>query len=445
MSFDVTTLALAKSYADQHGGSGGGNITYIPAKFVGLDDGSYTVETSVTFEQIEAAYKLGQEQILKLFMDDSVDDAYLLPLIYASTYGVCFGVIFSEKSFVVIVSSSNEWELHMDSLTESPTISAYDVEYSNDALPHIYNVENALDELISKSHTHSNKDILDKFGETDGQPTYNGEPIVVDSNAPIEIKSWSAVQQMVRLGIAAGMFSIGDQLVCNHETYGTLVWDIIGIDHDTPADSQYKHSLTIQLHDCLRATFEFDAAEPTNPDSNRNSYGSNNWLESGIRQWLNSDGNAGTWWEAKTEYDVKPSYASSTAGFLKGLDAEFLSTVGEVSKITARYTGTDGGDSDTSTEKFFLLSMTEVYGGLNNNIAEGVAYPYYADNSVLSSAGGGADANRIKYRNGAAQHWWLRSPYAWGSYRARYVSTTGDVRYGYARNSYGVAPACCII
>ena len=266
------------------------------------------------------------------------------------------------------------------------------------------------------------------------------------SNVPVEINSWSVVQQMVRLGIAAKVFSIGDQLVCNHETYGTLVWDIIGIDHDTPANSEFKHSLTIQLHDCIgAATFQFDAAEPTNPDSNRKSYGSNNWLESGIRQWLNSDGNAGTWWEAKTDYDVKPSYASSTAGFLKGLDAEFLSTVGEVSKITARNTVTDGGDSDTSTEKFFLLSMTEVYGGLNNNIAEGVAYPYYADNSVLSSAGTGDDANRIKYRNGAAQYWWLRSPYTSGSYRVRSVYPAGYVYYDNAVNGGGVAPACCII
>ena len=266
------------------------------------------------------------------------------------------------------------------------------------------------------------------------------------SNVPVEINSWSVVQQMVRLGIAAKVFSIGDQLVCNHETYGTLVWDIIGIDHDTPANSEFKHSLTIQLHDCIgAATFQFDAAEPTNPDSSRKSNGSNNWLESGIRQWLNSDGNAGTWWEAKTEYDVKPSYASSTAGFLKGLDAEFLSTVGEVSKITARNTVTDGGDSDTSTEKFFLPSMTEVYGGLNNNIAEGVAYPYYADNSVLSSAGEGADANRIKYRNGATQHWWLRSPNTSNSYNARCVFSTGAVNYYGAVNSSGVAPACCII
>ena len=261
-----------------------------------------------------------------------------------------------------------------------------------------------------------------------------------------EINSWPVVQQLVRLGVASKVFDIGDQLVCNHKKFGTLVWDIIGIDHDTPANSEFKHSLTIQLHDCIgAANFQFDAAEPTNPDSNRKSYGSNNWLESGIRQWLNSDGNAGTWWEAKTEYDVKPSYASSTAGFLKGLDAEFLATVGEVSKITARNTVTDGGDSDTSTEKFFLLSMTEVYGGLNNNIAEGVDYPYYADNSVLTAAGTGADANRIKYRNGAAQHWWLRSPGNSGSHIIRYVYATGQVNATNANNNIGIAPACCII
>ena len=89
--------------------------------------------------------------------------------------------------------------------------------------------------------------------------------------------------------------------------------------------------------------------------------------------------------------------------------------------------------------------MTEVYGGLNNNIAEGVAYPYYADNSVLSSAGEGADANRIKYRNGAAQHWWLRSPTTSGSNSVRHVYTTGGVYGISAYNSFGVAPACCII
>lgn len=263
-------------------------------------------------------------------------------------------------------------------------------------------------------------------------------------DTPVTIDSWSVVQQLVRLGIASKVFSIGDQLVCNHSKYGKLTWDIIGIDHDTPVNSEYKHSITIQLHDCLTG-HQFDAAEPTNPDSNRASYGSNNWVESGIRQWLNSDGAAGTWWTAKTEYDVKPSYASSEAGFMAGLDEDFLSTVGEVTKITARNTVTDGGESDTTTEKFFLLSKTEVYGGLENSIAEGVAYPYYADNSSLSAEGTGADTNRIKYRDGSATYWWLRSPYTSYSYRVRSVGAAGGVSYDGANGSNGVAPACCII
>ena len=444
MSFDVTTLALAKSYADQHGGGGGASTAsdFIIKMTVTSDaDGNYTVTScDKTMEQIDEAVASGQN------IKAIAYDTYIMPLVvmqYGKSY--FFEVLFDTMLMQAGVvkdddSGADVWEFYMGSLTDTDTkIYAYDVIYGDTT------VKEALDGLGSKAHTHSNKDILDKFGESDGKPTYNGELIGGDSNAPIEISSWSAVQQMVRLGIAAGVFSIGDQLVCNHETYGTLVWDIIGIDHDTPADSQYKHSLTIQLHDCLGTTFQFDAPEPTNPDSNRKSYGSNNWLESGIRQWLNSDGNAGTWWEAKTEYDVKPSYASSTAGFLKGLDAEFLSTVGEVSKITARNTVTDGGGSDTSTEKFFLLSVTEVYGGLNDNIAEGVAYPYYADNSVLTAAGTDVDANRIKYRNGAAQQWWLRSPYVSDSYNARIVYTGGGI-YGYsAHASPGVAPACCII
>lgn len=263
-------------------------------------------------------------------------------------------------------------------------------------------------------------------------------------DTPVTIDSWSVVQQLVRLGIASKVFSIGDQLVCNHSKYGKLTWDIIGIDHDTPANSEYTHSLTIQLHDCL-VGHQFDAPESTNPDSNRAPFGSNNWVESGIRQWLNSDGAAGTWWTAKTEYDVKPSYASSEAGFMAGLDEDFLSTVGEVTKITARNTVTDGGESDTTTEKFFLLSKTEIYGGLENSIAEGVAYPYYADNSSLSAEGAGADTNRIKYRDGSATFWWLRSPDTSTSNSVRNMYTTGHVSGGSANGSHGVAPACCII
>ncbi len=47
MSFDVTTLALAKSYTDQHGGSGGGAST--------ADGISYTNEYLVGTTNVKGA------------------------------------------------------------------------------------------------------------------------------------------------------------------------------------------------------------------------------------------------------------------------------------------------------------------------------------------------------------------------------------------------------
>lgn len=97
------------------------------------------------------------------------------------------------------------------------------------------------------------------------------------------LTSWADVQKIVRAGLASRYFAIGDQLQCKRGDK-VLTWDVIGIDHDTPADPKYKHSLTLQLHDCMEDKYPFDAAEPTNPDADRKLYGSNNWSESGIRQ-----------------------------------------------------------------------------------------------------------------------------------------------------------------
>lgn len=52
---------------------------------------------------------------------------------------------------------------------------AVDTDNPVDADGHSIGAEVA--ENTAARHTHNNKDILDRFGETDGQPTYNGEPI----------------------------------------------------------------------------------------------------------------------------------------------------------------------------------------------------------------------------------------------------------------------------
>lgn len=235
----------------------------------------------------------------------------------------------------------------------------------------------------------------------------------------------------------------GDTITVTEKTE-TLVWDIIGIDHDTPMNKNYKHSITLQLHGCLSNLFQFDAAEPTNPDTNRQTSGSNNWGASGIRQWLNASGDAGAWWQAQTEYDVQPSYADTLPGFLKGLDDDFLAATGKVSKITAN-SSADGGGSYSTTERFFLLSKTEANGGATGTTSEGSAYPFYSDNSDLVTHGVGADTNRIKYKDGAPQKYLTRSSVFTNSNIVYTVTENGSIDGSWASVSRGVSPACCIV
>ncbi len=348
------------------------------------------------------------------------------------------------------------------------------------------------------------------------------------------ITSWSQVQTVVRSGLARNFFQIGDQLVCNKGDK-PLVWDIIGFDHDTPVDTRFKHSLTIQLHDVLPDTMQYDATEalfyceselaagtyhftllagydtaygggksyqftltkavPTGGvimfpwsykkqastvlvstyesrtattaiesvavtegtggtaldtlgecnHTHRIRYGSNNWKQSAMRQFLNSKGAAGTYWTPQTNFDRPPTWNASTAGFLSDLDGEFLEVVGEVTKRTVLNTVCDGGGYEDLTERFFLISRIEAYAGNENSIEEGTPYEYYSLGSDLSAAGTGDDSNRIKYRSGSATYWWLRSPNSGSGGSVGLFYPSGDLRSGYALTSYGVAPACCIV
>lgn len=357
-----------------------------------------------------------------------------------------------------------------------------------------------------------------------------------------DVSSWANVQKLVRAGLHDKYFKIGDQLVCQ-KGGSDLTWDIIGFDHDTPTDTQFTHSMTLQLHDCLPSNMSFDSrealyyaenglaagtynftiqsgyetsygggktyqfevpsditveagsqlifgwndnmqasdakiniyasatstspinAEPisvtegnegeslgiTNGRStnmnhiHRARFGSNNYGESAIRQFLNSDKSAGSVWESKTRFDRPPTWNANTAGFISDLDSDFLAVIGSVRKVTALNTLTDGGGSVTLDDKFFLLSRSEVYSGLENNINEGEPYPYYSDYSDLSAAGTAADTNRIKYRSGTAMWWWLRSPYYTYGNSVRGIYMSGAMSDRYAYGSGAITPACCIV
>lgn len=65
--------------------------------------------------------------------------------------------------------------------------------------------------------------------------------------------SWAALQTLVRSGKAAESIAVGDQFVCNHAEFGQILWDVIGINKETPSDSSLSYSLTLQAHNLLPA------------------------------------------------------------------------------------------------------------------------------------------------------------------------------------------------
>ena len=173
----------------------------------------------------------------------------------------------------------------------------------------------------------------------------------------------------------------------------------------------------------------------------RRASGSNNWAESAARQWLNSSAAANSWWQRQTIFDMVPSYANK-AGFLAGLDPDFVDALGAVDITTARNNIYEMGDtlggSYTTRDKLFLPSMTEIGLGSNDSVAEGSTLPLYD---------GATQTDRIKYDQAAqttARYWWLRSPCPWSATDVRIVSPSGALVSGYATIGYGLAAACVI-
>lgn len=175
-----------------------------------------------------------------------------------------------------------------------------------------------------------------------------------------------------------------------------------------------------------------------------------------MRQHLNSSKVAGSVWTPQTVWDRAPSWVSSIAGFMRGLDPEFVKICGDVELLTALSTvagdttvaeGSAGTGFETTVDKFFLSSKPEVFGGSDNASDKGDAWQYYSANSDVPGGAGnaGADSNRIKVNAaGNATYWWLRSPYVGDGSYVRLINPTGNFHNGYASYSYGVAPACVV-
>lgn len=230
----------------------------------------------------------------------------------------------------------------------------------------------------------------------------------------------------------------GGQLVLNNDYNATMIGATIS-SFASPTATTAIEAVTMS-----EGSGGTDLGSLTNagtPASNINSIqrallGSNNWRESALRQMMNSDKPAGQVWTPQTIFDRQPTWASNTAGFMYGLDEDFVSVVSPTTYTTVNNTISDGGGEYTLTDKFFLPSRTEIFGTNElTNYPEGKQFAYYV---------GATDADRIKYRAGSARTWRLRTPYDIYANYVRYVTTSGAFYYIIATYAMGWSPACRI-
>ncbi|MBR3585054.1 MAG: hypothetical protein IKO00_03425 [Oscillospiraceae bacterium] len=183
---------------------------------------------------------------------------------------------------------------------------------------------------------------------------------------------------------------------------------------------------------------------------NRMRYGSNDARTSCMLQWLSSDAASG-WHQQVSPFD-RPQ-TTPTAGFLHGMDPEFLQIIGKVKLRSAFNTVCKSlaGESNTATYYdgeylAWLPSMTELGWGANNGVIEtSPNADGNVENKPLALFDGATNADRIRRNSGTARHWWLRSPHPSYAYNERYVYTDGSLRHDYAGNGYWAVPGLDII
>lgn len=177
-------------------------------------------------------------------------------------------------------------------------------------------------------------------------------------------------------------------------------------------------------------------------------FGSNNYAQSAVRQWLNSGAAAGSVWTPTNVFDRPASWATSYNGFMHGLPADFLAVV-QPAVLACRTNSLFEVESLDGTafainqlynlkvDKFFLLSRPEIFGDWDSaSYKDGTQLEYY--NSLTAT-------ERIKRdAAGTARNAWLRSPNPSNANSARLDNSSGEVSGSSAYDGYGVAPACII-
>ena len=175
-------------------------------------------------------------------------------------------------------------------------------------------------------------------------------------------------------------------------------------------------------------------------------WGSNHWATSAFRQWLNSDKAANAWWTAQTKFS-RPSERAGLAGWMNGIDSDFLAVV-TAQQITTKVNGiAESGGTETTLDKFWVPCQRNM--NMDSDATEDThVWEYFTKFRQDGKTGvnTGADSNRARYSlTGSLPWYWLRTPDLGTACVVGAVGGDGDLHWGGAYNTtYAAVPACAI-
>ena len=183
----------------------------------------------------------------------------------------------------------------------------------------------------------------------------------------------------------------------------------------------------------------------------RAAYGYNRWSQSAIRQQMNSDAAAGSWFTPQNPYDRRPDQLASLRGMKAGFDEGFLNILKPVKVTTALNTVTDDqiGASEDTFDMFFLASLEQEYIQPQASGVEGQYWEYWKRRLGLTNPQptGQAFPAHIRYAYNAktsAQYCRLRSAYRGSACYTWIVKPGGTANSSDATHANRAVPACVI-
>lgn len=222
------------------------------------------------------------------------------------------------------------------------------------------------------------------------------------SGKALSIYSWEEIDIISRYSDPSTYWSVGDEKDFVYAPSGeTLTIQIYGFNHDTlSSDGVSKAGITFGMKHLMATTRRMNS-------TNVNAGG---WGSCEMRSWV-------------------------TGTLIGQLPSDLQSVLKTVNKLTSA--GSQSATINTTQDKVFLFSEIECFSSRTNSFAgEGSTYPIFTSNA--------SRIKKLSNGSGVDTIWWMRSPWASGSYQYCAMNTDGSSNYLSSSVAYGACFGFCV-